>query len=81
MSDMTNKGCFKDAVCIETQRIFDSCQDKDCLEDLEVVFTDEDDRKTIEHHFNLHFSRDFYLTILTNFQLRKSLLLLKLCHR
>ena len=49
MSDMTNKGCFKDAVCIETQRIFDSCQDKDCLEDLEVVFTDEDDRKTIEH--------------------------------
>ena len=49
MSDTTNNGCFKDAVCIETQRIFDSCQDKDCLEDLEVTFTDEADQTTIEN--------------------------------
>ena len=35
-----NSGNFREAVCIEAQRIFDSCSDKDCLEDLEVVFTD-----------------------------------------
>ncbi len=31
---------FKDAVTIEAERIFDSCSDRDCLEDLEVVFPD-----------------------------------------
>ncbi len=31
---------FKEAVCINTQRIYDSCSDKDCLEDLRVYFTD-----------------------------------------
>lgn len=30
--------CFKEAVCIEASRIFDSCSDKDCLEDLQVLF-------------------------------------------
>lgn len=31
---------FKDAVTIEAERIFDSCSDRDCLEDLEVTFPD-----------------------------------------
>lgn len=31
--------CFKEAVCINTGRIYDSCSDKDCLEDLRVYFT------------------------------------------
>lgn len=30
---------FKEAVCIQAGRIFDSCSDKDCLEDLQVFFT------------------------------------------
>ncbi|MEG0570574.1 MAG: hypothetical protein RR497_02900 [Oscillospiraceae bacterium] len=30
---------FKDAVCINAGRIYDSCTDKDCLEDLQVNFT------------------------------------------
>ncbi|MCL2069201.1 MAG: hypothetical protein FWH00_04800 [Oscillospiraceae bacterium] len=34
-------GHFKEAVCIEAGRIFDSCSDKDCLEDLQVFFTKE----------------------------------------
>jgi hypothetical protein len=34
-------GRFKEAVCIDTGRIFDSCSDKDCLEDLQVYFTAE----------------------------------------
>lgn len=29
---------FKEAVCIDAGRIYDSCSDKDCLEDLMVVF-------------------------------------------
>lgn len=29
---------FKEAVCIDAGRIFDSCSDKDCLEDLQVNF-------------------------------------------
>lgn len=32
---------FKEAVCIQAGRIFDSCSDKDCLEDLQVYFTPE----------------------------------------
>lgn len=30
----------KEAVCIDTSRIYDSCCDRDCLADLKVVFTD-----------------------------------------
>lgn len=46
MSD--NKNCnssdrmpskIKEAVCIDTNRVYDSCADKDCLEDLRVYFT------------------------------------------
>ena len=33
-------GTFKEAVCIDTARIFDSCADRNCLEDLRVFFTD-----------------------------------------
>ena len=38
-----NKNCvpskIKEAVCIDTNRVYDSCADKDCLEDLRVYFT------------------------------------------
>jgi len=33
--------CFKEAVCLDASRIYDSCTDKDCLEDLPVLFTDQ----------------------------------------
>lgn len=36
----TNPYGFKEAVTIEAERIFDSCSDRDCLEDLEVTFAD-----------------------------------------
>ena len=48
MSEFSNNGCFKEAVCIEAMRIFDSCSDKDCLEDLEVTFTSAEDRAKVE---------------------------------
>ena len=37
--------CFKEAVCIDAGRIYDSCSDKDCLEDLPVYFTACDQEK------------------------------------
>lgn len=41
MADFGTNPCgFKEAVTIEAQRIFDSCSDRDCLEDLEVTFPD-----------------------------------------
>ena len=36
--------CFKEAVCINTERIYDSAADKDCLEDLRVHFTECEQR-------------------------------------
>lgn len=35
---------FKEAVCIDAARVYDSCSDKDCLEDLQVHFCDEDQK-------------------------------------
>lgn len=32
---------FKDAVCIDAGRVYDSCMDRDCLEDLRVFFSEE----------------------------------------
>ncbi|MFI3206310.1 MAG: hypothetical protein R3Y33_03590, partial [Clostridia bacterium] len=40
MPENTNEqGCFKEAVCIDAMRIYDSCSDKDCIEDSRVLFT------------------------------------------
>ncbi len=42
MSDrdlLNENGCFKEAVCIDAMRIYDSCSDKDCIEDTRVLFT------------------------------------------
>lgn len=41
-----NNGCeantdFKEAVCIDAGRVFDSCCDRDCLEELRVYFSEE----------------------------------------
>ena len=33
-----DKSCFKEAVCIDAMRVYDSCGDKNCLEDLRVYF-------------------------------------------
>lgn len=32
---------FREAVCIDTRRIYDAVSDKDCIRDLQVIFTDE----------------------------------------
>lgn len=37
----TGDGSFKEAVCIDAGRVYDSCCDRDCLEDLRCFFTAE----------------------------------------
>ena len=32
--------CFKEAVCVDVRRVYDSCSDKDCLSDMRVHFTE-----------------------------------------
>lgn len=34
--------CHKDAVCIQTEKVYDICKDKECLEDLRVYFSSQD---------------------------------------
>ena len=34
-----SRNAFREAVCINTKRIYDSCGDKDCIKDLQVIFT------------------------------------------
>ncbi len=48
MSEANSCGGFNNSVCIEVMRVFDSCSDKDCLEDLEVLFSSPCDIETIE---------------------------------
>ena len=31
--------CIREAVCVHTRKIYDSCRDKDCLEDLRLYLT------------------------------------------
>ncbi len=35
-------GGFREAVCVDTRRIYDSCGDKECIDGLQVYFTAED---------------------------------------
>ena len=38
MPGMEGRDCLKEAVCVDAERIYDSCSDKDCIEDLRVLF-------------------------------------------
>ena len=41
-------GAFKEAVCIDAGRIYDSCSDKDCLTDLRVLFPEAIQRSVVD---------------------------------
>ena len=38
LQELENRDYFKEAVCIDAMRIYDSCSDKDCIEDIRVLF-------------------------------------------
>ena len=39
VNNCSQNGGFNETVCIDAQRVYDSCGDKDCLEDLRVYFS------------------------------------------
>jgi len=43
---------FKEAVCINTTKVYDTCKDKDCLEDLRVYF-DRNNQEIIDRAINV----------------------------
>lgn len=83
IQQMENSSCFKEAVCIDAYRVYDSCADKDCLQDLRVYFTESgqhvvdqacsvriDDVSVITVYVNLEpvpFNKGFYSVDMTFF--------------
>ena len=79
----SNNSCFKEAVCIDAYRVYDSCADKDCLQNLRVYFTESgqhvvdqacsariDDVSVITVYVNLEpvpFNKGFYSVDMTFF--------------
>ena len=55
-------GC-KEAVCIDAGRVYDSCSDKDCLEDLRVYFT-EREQMIIDRSTSLRAKKACVLTVM-----------------
>ena len=47
---------YREAVCIDAGRVYDSCSDKDCLEDLRVYFT-ERDQMIVDHAVSVRAKR------------------------
>lgn len=38
----SSQSCARDSVCIQTEKVYDICKDKECLEDLRVYFCEAD---------------------------------------
>ncbi len=47
-----NDGKFKDEVCINVERIYDTCKDKDCFSDLRVYLNPQD-QKVVDNAINV----------------------------
>ena len=41
-SSAVRRDCFREAVCVNASRIYDACRDRECLEDLPVYFTEQE---------------------------------------
>ena len=65
-SNYTN-GCNdpKDAVCIHTDKIYDSCKDKDCIEDARVYFTAAD-QEVIDRAVNVKCRKSEIIWVFTD---------------
>lgn len=57
--------CIKEAVCVHTDKVYDSCRDKECLEDLRVYFT-ECDQETINRAANVRINNAKVLWVTTD---------------
>ena len=55
-----DNGC-KEAVCVDAGRVYDSCSDKDCIEDMRVYFT-ERDQMVVDHAASIRARRAEVIT-------------------
>ena len=62
-----NTGCFKEAVCVNAERIYDSCSSKDCLEDLRVFFPDAQQDK-LNHAANIRIKKVELITVFSDLE-------------
>ena len=67
MKETLRRDGFKEAVCIDAQRVYDSCSAKDCLEDLQVCFT-QAKRSIIERCVNVRLRSVEVLTVYLNME-------------
>ena len=57
--------CRDDAVCIQGEKVFDVCKDKECLEDLRVFFS-PGDQSTIDHATSVKFRKAEIIWVTTD---------------
>ena len=67
MNENLRSANFKEAVCIDAQRVYDSCSAKDCLEDLQVCFT-KAKRPIIERCVSVRLRNVEVLTVYLNME-------------
>ena len=65
--ESASNGCFKEAVCINAERIYDSCSSKDCLEDLRVIFPDPQQDK-LDHAINVRIKKAEIITVFVDME-------------
>lgn len=58
---------FREAVCIHTDKIFDSCRDKDCLEDIRVYLTQEG-QEIVDRAISVKFTKAEIIWVFTDIE-------------
>ena len=58
---------FREAVCIHTDKIFDSCRDKDCLEDIRVYLT-QSGQEIVDRAINVKCSKAEIVWVFTDIE-------------
>ena len=56
---------FREAVCIHTDKVFDSCRDKDCLENIRVFLT-QSGQEVVDRAINVKCSRAEIIWVFTD---------------
>ena len=65
---ITNAHCVKEAVCIHTDKVYDSCREKDCLEDLRVILTRRE-QDIVDHAINVKVKRAEVIWVFTEVEI------------
>lgn len=66
-SDYDSRSLFKEAVCIDANRVYDSCSDRDCLEDIRV-YIPADQQIIVDNARDVRIRNVCVITVLTDLQ-------------